>query len=411
MTHRSICVALLVCVAAAAACASAPPGERLLVGYWHNWTYPNALRLTDTPEAFDTVNVAFATPTVPSGATMQFVPSPDIYPDPADFLADVQALQAAGKHVLISIGGAADPVAIENEADASAFAASMLTIINTYGFDGIDVDLEGQSLHLDAGDTDFMNPTSPRIVYFIDAMHELLDQLPSDFIVTAAPETAFVQGGYGAYAGVWGAYLPVLHALRDRWTFVHVQHYNTGSMYGRDGQIYSPATADFHVAMADMLLAGFPVAFGAGGYFGPLAGEQVAIGLPASVQAAGSGYTPPNVVHDALSYLYLGADFGGSYVLSNPDGYPDFRGLMTWSVNWDVDNDQEFSTTHRLFLDQLDDACAGDLDGDDDTDLADLGVLLASYDIDGGGDLNGDGNTDLSDLGILLADWGCTSHL
>jgi len=52
-------------------------------------------------------------------------------------------------------------------------------------------------------------------------------------------------------------------------------------------------------------------------------------------------------------------------------------------------------------------ACPGDLDGDGDTDQADLGILLASYGLDDGGDLDGDGDTDQQDLGILLADWGC----
>ena len=51
--------------------------------------------------------------------------------------------------------------------------------------------------------------------------------------------------------------------------------------------------------------------------------------------------------------------------------------------------------------------CPGDLDGDDDTDQSDLGMLLASWGIDDGGDLNGDDQTNQSDLGILLADWGC----
>jgi hypothetical protein len=51
----------------------------------------------------------------------------------------------------------------------------------------------------------------------------------------------------------------------------------------------------------------------------------------------------------------------------------------------------------------------GDLDGDGCVDLADLGILLASFGIDDGGDINGDGETDLSDLGALLANWqaGC----
>ena len=55
--------------------------------------------------------------------------------------------------------------------------------------------------------------------------------------------------------------------------------------------------------------------------------------------------------------------------------------------------------------------CAGDLDGDGDTDQADLGILLADWGCTGGdcaGDLDGDGDTDQADLGILLADWGCT---
>jgi hypothetical protein len=57
--------------------------------------------------------------------------------------------------------------------------------------------------------------------------------------------------------------------------------------------------------------------------------------------------------------------------------------------------------------------CAGDLDGDGDTDHSDLGILLADWGCVGSGpedcpgDLDGDFDTDHSDLGILLADWGC----
>ncbi len=51
--------------------------------------------------------------------------------------------------------------------------------------------------------------------------------------------------------------------------------------------------------------------------------------------------------------------------------------------------------------------CAADLDGDGDTDQADLGVLLASYGVDDGGDVDGDGDTDQADLGALLSSFGC----
>jgi hypothetical protein len=51
------------------------------------------------------------------------------------------------------------------------------------------------------------------------------------------------------------------------------------------------------------------------------------------------------------------------------------------------------------------DPCPEDLNGDGLRDLADLGILLASFDVDGGGDIDGDGDTDLADLGALLAVW------
>lgn len=328
--------------------------DRVLVGYWHNWTSTSTKQpLRWVPPAYDVVNVSFAIPATRLGADMRFTPSPSMYTSVQAFVNDVRALQAKGKKVLISIGGGADPVHLDRAADVQTFVTSMLSIIRTYGFDGMDIDLEGSSLTLSNGDRDFRKPTSPRIVNVIAGVRALLKQLPASFLLTAAPETAFVQGGYGTYAGIWGAYLPVLHALRDRLTFVHVQHYNSGSMYGRDGNTYRPATADFHVAMADSLLAGFPVdRWGLNLWFPPLDADQVAIGLPASTRAAGNGYTAPNVVHGALDYVILGKPTAGTYRLSGP-GFPRFRGLMTWSINWDVEAKQAFSTPHRRYFDSL----------------------------------------------------------
>lgn len=63
--------------------------------------------------------------------------------------------------------------------------------------------------------------------------------------------------------------------------------------------------------------------------------------------------TTPDVVHTALDYIVLGTSFSGQYQLSNPDGFAGFRGLMTWSINWDIDNNLEFSNAHRSYLDNL----------------------------------------------------------
>jgi len=60
---------------------------------------------------------------------------------------------------------------------------------------------------------------------------------------------------------------------------------------------------------------------------------------------------------------------------------------------------------------QCEASCHGDIDGDNDIDLADLAILLAHYGMTSGaeyanGDLNGDGAVDLSDLADLLALYG-----
>lgn len=53
--------------------------------------------------------------------------------------------------------------------------------------------------------------------------------------------------------------------------------------------------------------------------------------------------------------------------------------------------------------------CAADLDGDGDTDLADLATLLGDYGCVGicVGDIDSDGDTDIADLAYLLSDYGC----
>ncbi len=89
--------------------------------------------------------------------------------------------------------------------------------------------------------------------------------------------------------------------------------------------------ADFHIAMTDMIKAGFPVA-STGQTFPGLREDQIAFGLPAAV-SAGNGYTAPAAVHQALDCLVKGQNCGGYSLRGGAS--PAFRGLMTWSINWD----------------------------------------------------------------------------
>ena len=335
-----------------------PPGgdlpKRILVGYWHNFDNGSSTpKLSQVSDKWDVINISFAIPVPQGGANMAFTPDPAIYSSVQEFKDDVKLLQSRGKKVLISMGGATGAVEVTNGEESRIFAESMVSIINEYGFDGMDIDFEGQSISLAPGDTSISNPTSPKVVSLISAFRSILSNYDmSKFILSMAPETAYVQGALGQYGGIWGAYLPLIYALRTEMDYIHVQHYNTGSMLGLDGRAYSSGNADFHVAMAEVLLQGFTIQ-STGQQFPALRADQVAIGLPASPRAAGSGYTAPAEVHKALDYIIKGQSFGGSYQLRQAGGYPDFRGLMTWSINWDVASGSGFSNPHRAYLDGL----------------------------------------------------------
>jgi chitinase len=91
--------------------------------------------------------------------------------------------------------------------------------------------------------------------------------------------------------------------------------------------------ADFHIAMTDMLLAGFPVAGNTANVFPALREDQVAFGTPAAT-SAGNGYVAPAGVQQAVNCLVRGQSCGSYTPRSGTN--PNFRGLMTWSVNWDM---------------------------------------------------------------------------
>ena len=323
-----------------------------IVGYWHNFDNGSGfIKMRDVSSDYDQINVAFAEPidNATSG-NMGFAPDP--LTTIADFKAGVQLQQSKGKKVIISIGGQNGQVTLSSTAARDKFVQTMKSIIDEYGFDGLDVDFEGSSLVMDSNDMDFANPTTPSIVNTISALRTLCDHYGPNFILTFAPETFFVQMGYYRYGGRGGVYLPILHALRDKLTYLYVQQYNSGPIMGLDDVWYTMPAPDFHVAMADMVLNGIPLNFGANGTFPPLPAEKVLIGLPSMV-SAGNGFTPVNDVHKVLNYLIKGQSFGGSYTISNPAGYPNFGGLMTWSINWDALNNYEFSREHRQYFDSL----------------------------------------------------------
>ncbi|WP_353944461.1 chitinase [Streptomyces sp. HUAS MG91] len=280
--------------------AAAAVPAHAVTGYWQNFDNGAAVqKLSDVPADYDIIAVAFADATTTPGAVDFTLDSAGLggYTEDA-FKADIKAKQAAGKSVVISVGGQNGTVSINDAASAANFSDSLYALMQEYGFDGVDIDLENG-----------LNST-----YMSQALESLAAKAGSGFVLTMAPQTIDMQSTSAEY-------FKTALAVKDILTVVNMQYYNSGSMLGCDGKVYSQGSVDFLTALACIQLEG------------GLDPSQVGIGVPASSSAAGSGYVAPSVVNDALDCLAKGTNCG-SFKPSKT--YPGIRGAMTWSTNWDA---------------------------------------------------------------------------
>ncbi|MGW5442883.1 chitinase [Streptomyces asiaticus] len=273
--------------------------KHAVTGYWQNFNNGAAVqKLREVQDQYDIIAVAFADATGTPGA-VDFTLDPAVgYGSEQQFKDDIKAKQAAGKSVVISIGGQNGTVSINDSASANNFANSVYALMREYGFNGVDIDLENG-----------LNAT-----YMTQALRSLSAKAGSGLVITMAPQTIDMQSTSNAY------FQTALN-IKDILTVVNMQYYNSGSMLGCDGKVYSQGSVDFLTALACIQLEG------------GLSPSQVGLGLPASTRGAGSGYVSPTVVNNALDCLARGTNCG-SFKPSRT--YPGLRGAMTWSTNWDA---------------------------------------------------------------------------
>ena len=177
-----------------------------LVGYFQNWQDPASpyIELDDVDSRYNVITVAFALPKPGTDYDMAFTPD---NVSQETFISQIRAVQEEGRKVIISVGGANHPISLDDEDERETFVGSMGDILNTYGFDGMDIDLEGSSLSISGGS--ISSPVDEPIINLIDAIREIMENYRSAndrrLILTMAPETAFVQGGQSGFGGIWGA--------------------------------------------------------------------------------------------------------------------------------------------------------------------------------------------------------------
>ncbi|MCC8335496.1 glycoside hydrolase family 18 protein [Streptomyces sp. R1] len=291
--------------------------KHAVTGYWQNFNNGATVqKISDVPSAYDIIAVAFADATTTPGAVTFNLDSAGLGGYTVDqFKADVRAKQAAGKKVIISVGGEKGTVSVNSSASATNFANSVHSLMQEYGFDGVDIDLENG-----------INPT-----YMTQALRALSAKAGPDMILTMAPQTIDMQSTQGGY------FQTALN-VKDILTVVNMQYYNSGTMLGCDGKVYAQGTVDFLTALACIQLEG------------GLDPSQVGLGLPASTRAAGGGYVSPSVVNAALDCLTKATNCG-SFKPSKT--YPGLRGAMTWSTNWDATAGNAWSNAVGAHVDAM----------------------------------------------------------
>lgn len=305
------------------------PTGKVLHGYWENWdgaangVHPPLgwIPITDPripQHGYNVINAAF--PVIRSDGTVLWEDGMDAtvqVPTPAEMC---QA-KAAGLTILLSIGGATAGIDLSSSAVADRFVATVVPILKRYNFDGIDIDVEtGLS---GSGNIDQLSPSQANLIRIIDGV---LAQMPSNFGLTMAPETAYVTGGSVVYGSIWGAYLPIIKKYADngRLWWLNMQYYN-GSMYGCSGDSYAAGTVQGFTAQTNCLDTGLVIQ----GTTIRVPLDRQVPGLPAQ-PGAGGGHMSPSLVTQAWN------------------GYQGrLKGLMTWSINWDGSRNWTFGDNVR----------------------------------------------------------------
>ncbi|HET9625900.1 MAG TPA: glycosyl hydrolase family 18 protein [Kofleriaceae bacterium] len=292
--------------------ATPAPTTHFITGYWQNFNNgARVLKLRDVPSAFNLIAVAFADATATPGAVAFNLDGTLGYTGVAEFKSDIATLHNQGRKVIISVGGQNGTISVADTTSANNFANSVIGLINTFGFDGVDIDLENG-----------VNAT-----FMGQALHAIAAAHPGA-IITMAPQTIDMQS-------VGMEYFKLALNVKDVLTVVNMQYYNSGTMLGCDGKVYAQGSEDFLTALACIQLQN------------GLRPDQVGLGLPASTAAAGGGFVSPSVVNAALDCLTTGTNCGSFHP---PQRWPGVRGAMTWSINHDGTNNFTWVNTISTHL-------------------------------------------------------------
>jgi len=282
--------------------------QHMVTGYWHNFCNGSTnLKLRDVPSYYDMICVSFTGNTATPGEVTfeldSYLASSVGGYTKQEFIQDIADLQSRGKHVIISVGGANGLIVINSATAADTFATSLSAIIREYGFEGVDIDLEGSAVS--------------GTEYIARGLKKVHDEFGDDFIITMAPETYYMHNA----EGLMGSYFRLAMEIKDILTICYPQFYNAGSDLGYNDFFARYPSQSFITSLATMYIEN------------GLRPDQMAIGVPALQNSgAGSGYISINDFIAVINSLVFKQELDG---FTPPREYKTLRGVMTWSINWD----------------------------------------------------------------------------
>ncbi|WP_045500292.1 immunoglobulin-like domain-containing protein [Vibrio hyugaensis] len=304
------------------------PDGGVVVGYWHNWCdgagYKGGnapcVTLDEVDPMYNVVNVSFMKVfNTSEGRIPTFKLDPNISLSEQQFIDQIGALNQQGRAVLIALGGADAHVELKT-GDEQAFAQEIIRLTDKFGFDGLDIDLEQSAVT--ASDNQTVIPAALRLV------KEHYQQQGKNFLITMAPEFPYLTEG--------GKYVPYITGLEGYYDWINPQFYNQGGDgiwvegVGWIAQNNDALKQEFIYYISDSLSNGTRG-------FHKIPHDKLVFGIPSNIDAAATGFVQdPQDLYDAFDQLKAQGQA--------------LRGVMTWSVNWDMGTDNNGQAYGEKFV-------------------------------------------------------------
>lgn len=331
-----------------------PSSNTRIISYIPGWKQP--------PNPADMANAGYTHAMIAFGVFSSTSPGKIVSSFDTITKSYIDSLHAVGIKAVLSLGGALTSIpntsvdfhqvlslASSPTVFQQTFVQSVKDFVTQFGFDGIDIDIE----HGLNGAGPFQTPTGD-----IAVMANILNQLHADLpnlIISLTPQTANISATSG-YDGTWANYSALIMQTHDALSWVGIQLYNTGCMFGIDHVCYDPnqtSSPNFSVAMATDVLASWPQTDETGRptgfkpYIGYLRADQVVLGYPAANAQGGSDgapVTPTATIKKAIQCLktaVAGTNSCGTYV--PPKAYGLIGGAFNWEITYDQANQYKFA--------------------------------------------------------------------